>query len=49
MDGLWLRICYCFSVACPEGEKSDVHVSVITEVIGREAFEAFKAKLQGVS
>ena len=43
------RFCYCFSVACPEGEKGDVHVSVITEVIGREAFEAFKAKLQGVS
>ena len=43
------RFCYCFSVACPEGERGDVHTCVITEVISREAFEASKAKLQGVS
>jgi hypothetical protein len=43
------RFCYCFSEACPEGERGDVHVSVITEVISRKDFEAIKAKLQGVS
>ena len=43
------RFCYCFSVACPEGEKGDVHMSQITEVISREAFEAIKSNLQGSS
>ena len=43
------RFCYCFSVACPEGEKGDVHVCQISEVISREDYEAIKAKLQGVS
>ena len=41
------RFCYCFSVACPEGEKGDVHVSVISEVITREEFEDIKKKMQG--
>ncbi len=43
------RLCYCFSVACPLGEKGDVHVCQITEVISREDYEAIKAKLQSVS
>ena len=43
------RLCYCFSVACPEGEKGDVHMSQVTEVISREDYEAIKAKLQSVS
>lgn len=43
------RFCYCFSVACPLGEKGDVHMSQITELISREEYEAIKAKLQGVS
>ncbi len=40
------RLCYCFSIACPEGEKGDVHMSQITEVISREKYEATKRKLQ---
>ncbi len=43
------RFCYCFSVACPEGEKGDVHMSQVTEIISREDYEAIKAKLQSVS
>ena len=43
------RFCYCFSVACPEGEKGDVHICQITEVIDRERFEAEKKKMQGGS
>ncbi len=43
------RFCYCFSVACPLGEKGDVHVCQITEVISQEDYEAIKAKLQSVS
>ena len=44
------RFCYCFSAACPEGERGDVHLSVIDELIDREAFEAMKRKLgQGPS
>jgi hypothetical protein len=39
------RFCYCFSEACPEGEKGDVHVSVIDELISREAFEEIKKKM----
>ncbi len=45
----YYRFCYCFSVACPLGEKGDVHVCQITEVISREDYEAIKATLQGVS
>ena len=43
------RFCYCFSAACPDGEKGDVHVSQVTEVISREDYEAVKAKLQNAS
>ena len=43
------RLCYCFSVACPEGEKGDVHTSQVTEIISRKDYEAIKAKLQSVS
>jgi hypothetical protein len=41
------RFCYCFSVACSEGERGDVHVSVVSEVITREEFEETKKKMQG--
>ena len=41
------RFCYCFSEACPEGEKGDVHMSQVTELISREDYEAVKKKLQG--
>ena len=33
------RFCRCFSVACPEGELGDVHVSGILSLISRELFE----------
>jgi len=33
------RLCRCFSVACPEGEVGDVHVSTILAVVSREVFE----------
>jgi len=33
------RLCRCYSVACPEGEVGDVHVSTILCVIDRGVFE----------
>jgi len=33
------RFCRCYSVACPEGELGDVHVSAIGRLISREVFE----------
>jgi hypothetical protein len=36
------RFCRCFSVACPEGEVGDVHVSTVLCLIGRELFEAMR-------
>jgi hypothetical protein len=33
------RFCRCFSVACPEGEVGDVHVSTVLYVIARGVFE----------
>lgn len=37
------RFCKCWSVACPQGEMGDVHVSVVTAKLGRETFERAKA------
>ncbi len=34
------RFCRCYSVACPEGELGDVHVSTIWRLISREEFES---------
>jgi hypothetical protein len=39
------RFCFCFSEACPEGEKGDVHTSVITSLIDEAAFKAMHRKL----
>ena len=36
------RFCRCFSVACPEGELGDVHVSVILAPVSRAFFEAMR-------
>ena len=36
------RFCRCFSVACPEGEVGDVHVSTILAVVSRAFFEAMR-------
>jgi len=43
----YYKFCYCFSVACPEGEKGDVHMSVISELISGEEFERRRRELQG--
>ena len=36
------RFCRCFSVACPEGEVGDVHVSTLVCLVNREFFEAMR-------
>ena len=38
------RFCRCFSVACPEGELGDVHVSTIAAVVSRAFFEGMREK-----
>ena len=37
------RFCRCYSVACPQGELGDVHVSTIWWVISRDMFERARA------
>jgi len=39
------RICRCYSMACPEGEIGQVHVSTVNTLIDRETFEAVRNKL----
>jgi len=36
------RFCRCYSVACPEGELGDVHVSTIQCLVSRALFERLK-------
>ena len=36
------RFCRCFSVACPEGEVGDVHVSTMLCLVSRAFFEAMR-------
>ena len=36
------RFCRCFSVACPEGELGDVHVSTVACRISRQFFEEMR-------
>lgn len=43
-EGKYYRFCKCFSVACPDGEMGDVHVSVIERVIGETVFNRFRDK-----
>ena len=38
------RFCRCYSVACPDGELGDVHVSTIKRRITREEFEEARRK-----
>jgi hypothetical protein len=33
------RFCQCYSIACPDGEMGDVHVSTIEQLLSREDFE----------
>lgn len=42
--GINYRFCKAYSVACPEGECGDVHVSVISAVITKELFESVRNK-----
>ena len=39
------RYCCCYSIACREGERGDVHVSVIDSLLDRDTFEQIKKKL----
>ena len=36
------RLCECYSVAVPYGERGDVHVSTIGRKIGEDEFKKFK-------
>ena len=36
------RFCGCYSVACPEGELGDVHVSTLVALVSRAFFEAMR-------
>lgn len=36
------RFTRSYSVACPQGERGDVHLSVVERVITRDEFEAFR-------
>jgi len=39
------RYCECYSVACREGERGDVHVSTVASLLDRGTFEQIKKKL----
>ncbi len=43
------RFCKCYSEVCPAGELGDVHVSVISGQISKEAFTAIVNRLQGAN
>lgn len=43
-EGKNYRFCKCYSVAVPEGEMGDVHVSVINLVIKEKVFNKFRDK-----
>jgi hypothetical protein len=36
----YYRLCDCYSIACPEGEKGDVHISTIDALVTKNAFNA---------
>ena len=38
------RLCECYSVACPYGERGDVHISTIGKKIDEDIFTRFKEK-----
>ncbi len=41
------RFCKCYSVACPEGELLDVHISVIKGRLTKEGFEDRLKEING--
>lgn len=43
-EGKNYRFCKCYSIACPDGEMGDVHVSVIGLVIKEDVFRRFRDK-----
>lgn len=38
------RLCRGYSMACPQGEIGDIHVSAIDELISKEQFESAKER-----
>lgn len=38
------RLCECYSVGCPYGERGDVHLSTIYKKISEDEFEKYKGK-----
>jgi hypothetical protein len=40
----YYRFCDCYSIACPEGEKGDVHICTIDALITRNVFDAVRKK-----
>ena len=38
------RLCRCYSVACPEGELGDVHVSTIDQLISKGTFDQARSR-----
>ncbi len=40
----YYRLCDCYSVACPEGEKGDVHISTISALISEDIFDFYRKK-----
>ncbi len=40
----YYRLCDCYSVACPEGEKGDVHISTIGALISDDIFDFYRKK-----
>jgi len=38
------RFCKCYSIACPEGELGDVHVSTIKRKMTKDEFEEMKRR-----
>jgi hypothetical protein len=41
-----VRVCRCYSLACPEGETGSVHVATIDKLIDRKTFEKVTTKLR---
>ena len=40
----YYRFCDCYSIACPEGEKGDIHISTIQFLISQDVFEFYRKK-----
>jgi hypothetical protein len=38
----YYRFCDCYSIACPEGERGDVHISTIDALVTKNAVNTFR-------